>query len=176
MLFTLEMAKGVYLAYAGMLDKSSEEQDKALKDFYISQYNLRSSFSSAMHIYNKLNIIGGSIKDNLENIANLIEDNLDMLAISEYLRRNAFMRTEGYIKASKERVKQYIIENDNNSHVNHLSKEHPCLVEWAELNYASLFINELYKSHNMIHKANKDFTKYDYDIVKSIQKSFSMPI
>lgn len=163
-LYNLNLAKGVHLAYCNCLEASPEEQTKALKTFNLSQYNMRSSMSSAIHLLYKLAKHNVNL-NNIEAIRKCVEQNKDYFAYSEHLRWNAFMRTEGYICASQKDVEDYFVNNQMR-HINSPAKLHPCLVTWDELDNVTNFVNDIYKKHQL----NKvvDFKEYDYFVVNKI--------
>lgn len=162
-IYSLNLAKGVHLAYCNCLDASPEEQAEALKTFNLSQYNMRSSLSSATHILYKLARYNVDLND-IEAIKKCVEQHKDYLAYSEHLRWNAFVRTEGYICAKESDVRNYFPGNKH--HVNVPAKLHPCLVEWEALDNVSKFVNDIYKK-NGINKV-VDFKEYDYFVVNKI--------
>lgn len=165
-----KMAIGVHLAYSGALNGTDEQRHEAMKEYYIKEYNQRSSFATALHIKYKLFASGikgvGAGKVNEEQIDEfekllLDPDKLESLAELEHERWNAFMRTEGYSLASPEDVAVYRNMGKSPTHIHYLAKLHPSLVAWDELDDISSKVSEIMNSHI-------DFKQNDYDIVRRI--------
>lgn len=167
---TLERkSKCVHLAYCDSLDGTCDEKNKALESYYDKEYNQRSSFASALHIKYKMfscgikNISGQeiSVSQAKEFEYMLCDKNVvEKIAKLEHKRWSAFMRTEGYVRASIDNVNTYF-SMGNNKHVHYLAKLHPTLVEWDELDTVSEEISKIIGR-------KMDFKQYDYDIVKKI--------
>lgn len=172
---TLErLALAVHLSYSGAID--AEPTDKVYQDacyaFETSEYSRRSSMATALHIPVKLygcGILDKNHHDLTEAVAGRFEQllqsqsaaELDKMAIAEHIRWNAFIRSEGYRCADQKTMEAYV------STVGHqrddLSKLHPCLVDWMQLdNVASAYNNQMH--------TQKDFKDSDRQIIERIPR------
>ena len=116
-----KMARRVHLAY--------DKNDVNLENYYSKDYNVKSSRAFAFHIKYKLYSLGiddTNIKSKFKN-TNITS----LLAINEHDRWVAYTRSIGYTLASISDVNKY--KKITNSHVNHLAKVHPALVEYKDL-------------------------------------------
>lgn len=166
------LAFATHLCYFGALNESKDSfyYKEVLSNFHSSEYDRRSSMAAALHIATKLRICGvmGENEYTLsdakaDEFEKLIEDEalLDILARNEHDRWNAFMRSEGYVKASIEEMERYA--KKTGSHKDDETKLHPCIVSWDELdNVAEKFIAL------KVSEKKPDFKKYDIKIVKEI--------
>lgn len=165
-----KMALASHFAYCEVLDDLEHRDDpkkmervQNARDSYNSQeYNQRSSFASVLHIIYKMHDCGvtvssGSLleRDHIEQLReNLKDSNLrDRLAQLEHRRWNAFMRSEGYSKASIDAVEQYF--EYTQKPINKAAKLHPALVSWEELDFVSHEISR-------IEKKVEDYKAVDY--------------
>lgn len=166
---TLEkLAVGVHLAYFDALNGTAEEIRNAMSAYYIKEYNQRASFASALHFKYKMfacgidGLCGQPVSSTqIAAFEECLKDEtvVDMLAMMEHERWNAFMRTEGYVTAPVEAVKHY--KDSCHLHINHLAKLHPSIVEWDQLDKVSEEIGSIMRKPF-------DFKKSDYDIVHKI--------
>ena len=125
-----KMTQNVHLSY--------NPNDIELKNFYEKEYNIRSSRATALHIQYKLYSVlkeeyTGNLEKDLEKFEELLKDKeiVQKLAKNEHDRWLAYMRSDGYSKASLEQVNNYI--KNTNSYKHHLAKMHPALVEYEQL-------------------------------------------
>ncbi len=155
------------------IEKIGEKIHKAYRgssaDYYLNEYNKRSSRASALHVKYKLYSVLGekyskNLKENLKMFREIYTEELkEMLAKNEHDRWNAYMRTIGYIKANIDDVRRYYpILND---HRDYLGRRHPALVPFEELDNVS------YQLQSM--GINKDLKSSDYDIVKMMLNDFT---
>lgn len=165
-----KMAIGVHLAYYGAINGSKPQITDALKSYYVKEYNQRASFAVALHVKYKLHacgiegITGEQVsEEQIAKFEHLLNnaDILDEMAMLEHERWNAFMRTEGYSPAGVEEVKAYCLTGSKPTHIHHIAKLHPSLVEWSQLDQVSKEISDVMNK-------SFDFKKSDYDIVLSI--------
>ncbi len=182
-----KLALAVHLAYSDKLgaDKDSEDYKKACNKFYAQEYNRRSSMATALHIASKLrccNVIEAceceltsAHADSFEKLIAKEPEWIDKLARNEHERWNAFFRSEGYRTTDIETIKKYCKYNSD-SHKDMLSKLHPCLTDWDELDPLADKFNSLIDSlpQNPEKANNKDsdnhvnFKEYDIKIIKYI--------
>ena len=166
------LALATHLCYYGALElpKDSPDYISAVNEFYDFEYNRRSSMATAIHIAGKLACCGVIGKDEYrvtdaqaEKFKDAINDEalLETLGRNEHDRWNAFMRSEGYRKASIEEMKIYAPRT--RSHKDDLSKLHPCITTWDELDPLSETFNAM-----AIKPKKVDFKEYDIKIVKEI--------
>ena len=165
-----KMALASHFAYCEVLndleyrdDPKKMERVQNARDSYNSQeYNQRSSFASVLHIIYKMHDCGvtvssGSLleRKHIEQLRETLKDsNLrDRLAQLEHRRWNAFMRSEGYSKASIGAVEQYF--KYTQKPINKAAKLHPALVSWEELDFVSREISR-------IEKKVEDYKAVDY--------------
>lgn len=165
-----EMAKRVHLAYSNVLNGTWDAVEKAMESYYVKEYNQRSSFASALHIKYKLyacgirGLSGAPVSEQqINEIERMLKEeaSLDMLAKLEHQRWNAFVRSEGWCRASLEDLQQYYNMGSRPSHVHYLAKLHPCIVEWDQLDAVSKAVSEA-KGFRV------DFKQDDYDIIRRI--------
>lgn len=166
------LAFATHLCYFGALneEKDSFYYKQVLSNFHSSEYDRRSSMAAALHIVTKLRVCGiigdgGYMlgEDEAVKFEELIRDEAltEKLARNEHDRWNAFMRSEGYRKASIAEMKLYA--EKTGSHKDDDSRLHPCIVPWDELDKIASEFNSLNVS-----KKKVDFKKYDIKIVKEI--------
>ena len=128
--------------------------------------------AAALHIPVKLHscgILNGNQHDLTEDVADRFEqmlksggsEMLDRLAKVEHLRWNAFIRSEGYRNADIDTMDAYasVVGHQRDD----LSKLHPCLVEWDQLDDVSA-------AYNHLMHAQKDFKESDRQIINQIPK------
>ena len=131
-------------------------------DYYLNEYNKRSSRASGLHVKYKLYSVlkehySKDLKENLKMFGAIYTEELEeMLAKNEHDRWNAYMRTMGYTKATIDDVRKYYqILKD---HKDYLGRRHPALVPYEELDDVS---------HQLqIIGIDKDLKASDHDIVK----------
>ncbi|MBE7092534.1 MAG: hypothetical protein E7365_05095 [Clostridiales bacterium] len=172
------LAFAVHLAYWGALteDKNSEIFKMANHDFKTKEYDRRNSMAAAIHLNAKL-FASGVLKDAFPNIEEieeykrLIQDEKLLLKLSknEHLRWNAFMATEGYNSTTIDDIKKYA--NETKNHKDLISKGHPCIIPWDDL-------DDLENEYNLIAKEKgyklAEFKKYDIMIVREIPAIFEV--
>ncbi len=167
-----KLAFAVHLCYFGALneDENSFYYNYVKECFRNSEYDRRSSMATALHFASKLHacglIQGGEEigEEKLVAFEKLIKEDgelLEELAKNEHTRWNAFMRSEGYCKAEIAEMKVYA--KKVGSHKDELSKLHPCITSWDELDKVAEEYDKL-----GVAKKKSDFKKYDIDIVKQI--------
>ncbi len=117
---------------------SYDPEDTELKNYYKTEYNIKSSRATAMHLKYKLYSVlkenyTGDIEKDLHAFEEIIKDEevFEELAKNEHNRWNAYMRSDGYRKASIEDVKKYI--KTTNDYRHHLAKMHPAIDEYENL-------------------------------------------
>lgn len=174
------LALAVHLTYWGALqkEKGTKEFKTVYTDFKTKEYDRRASMAAALHIPAKLVASGVMDKSqsvpaekDLDEFALWINDskNLEKLAENEHARWNAFMASEGYISTDFESIKKYA--PFTKSHKDDLSKSHPCIIPWKDL-------DALEKEYNILAEANGykkgDFKKYDREIVEKIPEIFKV--
>ena len=142
--------------------------DKDINNYYLNDYNKRSSRASAIHVKYKLySILKEKYTNNLNEDLKLFREMYnkkieDSLAKNEHDRWNAYMRTIGYTCSTIKEVKEYYpLIHD---HRDFLGRRHPALVPFEKLDSVSK------KLQNM--GINKDLRKSDYDIVKMMLNKF----
>lgn len=167
------LALAVHLCYCSALDepKGSFAYQKALNDFYTSEYTRRSSMAAALHIPAKLSYCGirsTGLFPEEEELARF-EDAIasesvkQALMESEHERWNAFMRSEGYRGADFDTVKQYA--RITRSHKDEKARLHPCITSWDELD----LLQEKYDClQEELHLKESNFKKYDKKLVTQI--------
>ncbi len=172
------LAFAIHLCYFGALNEpvGSSYYKEVLHHFYTREYDRRSSMATALHIPSKLvscgvlkpgdSVLDGKISAKFESY---ISDEVALLELAknEHDRWNAFMRSEGYRKASIAQMKEYA--HKTGSHKDDHAKLHPCITAWEELDLVAEEYNEL-----KIGKKPVDFQKYDFDIVKKIPEILRM--
>ena len=165
-----KLSLGVHLAYAGALNGTEEQQTMAVRSYYSSEYNQRSSLAAALHIKYKLfacgirGISGTDVTERqINDYESFIHDpgQLELLAQMEHDRWIAFMRTEGYSKANINDVRVYYSLGKVLSHIHFLAKLHPALAPWGELDSLSKQVSDVMGK-------SIEFKEYDYDIVRLI--------
>ena len=146
------IAKQIHLSY--------NKNDLDFIEYYKTEYNIRSSRASAAHIKYKLySVLGdnytGQIEKDIEIFNELIKDEeiLSQLAKNEHDRWNAYMRSEGFKRATVEEVQKY--KKITNSYQYPLAKLHPAIVEYNQL-------DEVGK------KIGKDLKRGDEDFIKNM--------
>lgn len=165
------LAFAVHLCYNWALDKpkSCFEYQKALYDFYTSEYSRRSSMAAALHIPAKLKSIGISTnsplpqKEELSDFDEKINKRKEKLMKNEHDRWNAFMRSEGFRSVDFETVKKYAPYT--RSHKDEAAKLHPCITTWDGLEKLQQDYNELQKQLNL---KKSNFKEYDEKLVVEI--------
>ena len=179
------LAFAVHLCYNWSLDKSKEsfEYQKALYDFYTSEYSRRSSMAAALHIPSKLKSIGIQTKNTLPceadvyDFEKLLETKViikseketttktkkEVLIENEHERWNAFMRSEGFRTVDFETVKKYAPYT--RSHKDEAAKLHPCITSWTDLDTLQQQYNELQKK---LYLKKSNFKEYDEKLVVEI--------
>lgn len=165
-----KMALASHFAYYQVLDKLKHQDDPRIKadiqyarDSYNSEeYNQRSSFASALHIIYKMHDCGVAIssgtllkREHIKQLREKLQDSglRDRLAQLEHRRWNAFMRSEGYSKASIDAVEQYFKYTKKPS--NKEAKLHPAIVSWEELDFVSCEVSR-------IENKSEDYKAVDY--------------
>ena len=154
------------------IEKIGEKIHKAYRgnpaDYYLNEYNKRSSRASALHVKYKLySILREKYSKNLSKDLKMFRDIYteeleEILAKNEHDRWNAYMRTIGYTKATIDDVRRYYpILKD---HKDYLGRRHPALVPFEELDNVSLQLQCI--------GINKDLKSSDHDIVKMMLKDF----
>lgn len=154
------------------IEKIGEKIHKAYRgnpvDYYLNEYNKRSSRASGLHVKYKLYSIlkenySNDLHRNLKMFEKIHTDELEeILAKNEHDRWNAYMRTIGYTKATINEVRKYYPAL--NDHRDYLGRRHPALVPYEELDSVS------YQLQNI--GINKDLKSSDHDIVKMMLKDF----
>lgn len=168
------LAFAVHLCYNWALTapKESFEYQKALNDFYTSEYSRRSSMAAALHIAAKLrscNLIAADscvpTEEALADFEALVQDETvkSHLAKNEHDRWNAFVRSEGFRRADFETVKKYAPET--RTHKDEEVKLHPCIVSWEELDALQQAYNALQQELNL---KPSNFKQYDFKLVEEI--------
>ena len=168
------LSLAVHRSYSGVIDAkpTSQAYQDACRVFETSEYGRRSSMAAALHIPVKLHscgILNGNQHDLTEDVADRFEqmlksggsEMLDRLAKVEHLRWNAFIRSEGYRNADIDTMEAYasVVGHQRDD----LSKLHPCLVEWDQLDDVSA-------AYNHLMHAQKDFKESDRQIINQIPK------
>lgn len=170
------LAFAVHLSYNWAIDdeKTSFNYQKALNDFYTSEYSRRSSMAAALHITSKLKMCNIEVKKGeLPNEENLIEfDNIIKdedkkleLMINEHERWNAFMRSEGFRTVKFSTVKKYAPLT--RSHKDEDAKLHPCIISWEDLEPLQKEYDALQKKLSL---KISNFKEYDEKLVVEIPK------
>lgn len=167
------LALAVHLCYNWALDqpKDSFDYKKALYDYCTSEYARRSSMAAALHIGAKIRgagiIAAGPIptEEELSKFVRALEDKTLELALmeNEHERWNAYMRSEGFRKATFEVVKQYAPYT--RTHKDEMAKWHPCIVPWVELDGLQEQYNAL---QNALYLKPSNFKEYDQKLVVEI--------
>lgn len=166
------LALATHLCYFDALkaDTTDFRYKEAVASFYASEYDRRSSMATALHIASKLRVCGitgeegGSLGEKeAGEFEALIKDGLllEKLSKNEHDRWNAFMRSEGYRKASMVQMEAYA--KKTGSHKDDDTKLHPCIVPWDELDSVAEKFNSL-----GVTGKKADFKKYDIKIVREI--------
>ena len=186
-----KLALGVHLCYWGQLgeDKNSDDYKNAVKAFYESYYDRKSSMAVAMHFGAKILMCCGEIpkynddgriddrllnkyrdivgyEDDKENINN---DKLSAMVKNEHNRWNYYMATEGYQSVSSEDIEKYYSETHSHKDEK-LSKSHPCIIPFEELPILDEELNKIednYCKENWFRK-HKPFDKYDRMIIQKL--------
>ncbi len=165
------LSLGVHLAYCDMLgaDTESSEFKASCDAFYSQEYNRRSSMATALHIASKLRSVGvlapseyeltNEVADCLEEAIKDNEELVLRLARNEHLRWNAFFKSEGYLGVDFKEVKKYV--PTVGKHKDILSKTHPCITKWGNL-------DSLSEKYNALSGRNEDFKASDIKIIKAI--------
>ena len=170
------LAFAVHLSYNWAIDddKTSFNYQKALNDFYTSEYSRRSSMAAALHIPSKLKMCNIAVKKGeLPNEENLIEfdtvikdeDKKLELMKNEHERWNAFMRSEGFRTVKFPTVKKYA--PITRSHKDEDAKLHPCIVSWEDLDPLQKEYDALQKKLSL---KISNFKEYDEKLVVEIPK------
>lgn len=167
------LAFAVHLCYNWALDKTKSdfEYQKALYNFYTSEYSRRSSMAAALHIPAKLKSIGivtsGVLptEEELENFEEKITNAKEVLMQNEHDRWNAFMRSEGFKSVDFETVEKYAPLT--RSHKDESAKLHPCITTWKELDDVQRKYDELQKK---LYLKESKFKEYDEKLVVEIPK------
>ena len=154
------------------IEKIGEKIHKAYggnpADYYLNEYNKRSSRASGLHVKYKLYSIlrenySNNLNENLKMFREIYTEELEeILAKNEHDRWNAYMRTIGYTKATIDDVKKYYpILKD---HRDYLGRRHPALVPFEELDNVSRQLQNI--------GINKNLKESDHDIVKMMLNEF----
>ncbi len=154
------------------IEKVGEKIHKAFggnpADYYLNEYNKRSSRASGLHVKYKLYSIlrenySNNLNENLKMFREIYTEELEeVLAKNEHDRWNAYMRTIGYTKATIDDVKKYYpILKD---HRDYLGRRHPALVPFEELDNVSRQLQNI--------GINKNLKESDHDIVKMMFNNF----
>ena len=154
------------------IEKIGEKIHKAYggnpADYYLNEYNKRSSRASGLHVKYKLYSIlrenySNNLNENLKMFREIYTEELEeVLAKNEHDRWNAYMRTIGYKKATIDDVKKYYpILKD---HRDYLGRRHPALVPFEELDNVSRQLQNI--------GINKNLKESDHDIVKMMLNEF----
>lgn len=154
------------------IEKIGEKIHKAYggnpADYYLNEYNKRSSRASGLHVKYKLYSIlrenySNNLNENLKMFREIYTEELEeVLAKNEHDRWNAYMRTIGYTKATIDDVKRYYpILKD---HKDYLGRRHPALVPFEELDNVSRQLKNI--------GINKNLKESDHDIVKMMLNDF----
>lgn len=123
-------------------------------DFDAMEYNRKASIAAVVHMQYKHRSAGvKSSQDYARYIENPV--NLDSQARAEHERWNAYMRSEGYIRASLLEAEQYL--QAMNNHKNVMALKHSCLIGFDELDK----LTEIVKPYK-----NIDFKEQDILSVK----------
>lgn len=137
-------------------------------DYYLNEYNKRSSRTSGLHVKYKLYSVlkehySKDLKENLKMFREIYTEELEeMLAKNEHDRWNAYMRTIGYTKATIDDVKMYYpVLKD---HRDYLGRRHPALVPYEDLDNVSKELKSI--------GIDKNLKKSDHDIVKMMLNDF----
>lgn len=136
------------------------DKNKVLRDYYKSEYNIKSDRANALHIRYKLFLLGYDIrpmsdgeKSKCADAFSLSEKDIDFLSQVEHDRWNAYTRSEGWCRASLEQI----TATKNNSSKIPEAKLHACLCSWTELDTVSEYFGI-------------DYKKYDKNFVQKIPK------
>lgn len=170
------LAFAVHLSYNWAIDddKTSFNYQRALNDFYTSEYSRRSSMAAALHIPSKLKMCNIEVENGeLPSDKNLVEfeaaikdENKKLeLMINEHERWNAFMRSEGFRTVNFQTVKKYA--PITRSHKDEDAKLHPCIVSWDDLDTLQEEYDALQKKLSL---KISNFKEYDEKIVVEIPK------
>ncbi len=153
-------ALAVHLCYNKALDLSPEDPayQKAVNRYLTSEYNRRSSMAAALHQDAKLHSAALLKEQGLES-----KEILDRLYRNEHLRWMAFMRSEGYRTTDSKTMTLYAPKTGRDR--DDLSKLHPCIIDWDQLDALSAHFNQLGLSSEPV-----DFKEYDELIVNRIPK------
>ena len=154
------------------IEKIGEKIHKAFHgnpaDYYLNEYNKRSSRASGLHVKYKLYSIlrenySNNLNENLKMFRKIYTEELEeLLAKNEHERWNAYMRTIGYTKATIDDVRNYYpILKD---HKDYLGRRHPALVSFEELDNVSKMLQSI--------GINKNLKASDHDIVKMMFNNF----
>ena len=167
------LAFAVHLCYNWALKEPQDSfaYQKALYDFYTSEYDRRSSMAAALHIGAKLHSCGIDVVGTLpteEELGRFVlkiqdEECLQALMKNEHERWNAYMRSEGFCGVDFDTVCRYAPQT--RSHKDERAKLHPCIVEWEALDSLQEKYNKL-QSELQLKKSN--FKEYDQKIVEEI--------
>lgn len=155
-------------------DLSNEQKIGYLFSYHRDFYSQRSSTASAVHIKYKLFDISKCTdlskydEEGIKNLTHDIDANIERLSKIEHRRWMAFIRSEGYTKATIDDVKNYIGVT-NGKHKFDAAKMHPCLVPWDDLD--NLYY-ELSKIEGI--KMPVDFKQSDMTICYRIPEMLEM--
>lgn len=148
-----------------------DPSDKELKRYNLREYNKRSSRSCAVHIkYKFFAILGDKYANNMkenqrlfrEIYSNKIEE---LLARNEHDRWMAYMRSIGYMKVDTDKVMSYFEKNKH--YIDYLSRRHPGLVSYDELDKVS-------KELSNITSQNINLRESDKKIVELLNKKIDL--
>ena len=148
----------------------------SIKSFNDSEYNRNSSISSALHLKYKLfwllkDVEGidwsGKPSEKMLKLytERLTEQTVEKLAIMEHYRWNAYMYAEGFVRAGYDDTEKYC--RTIGMHYNVLTKKHPCLAAWDEL-------DEISEAVGKIKNGSIDYKYYDRFIVQKLPEIYEM--
>lgn len=171
-----KLALAAHYCYNGAFkeDNDTFNYKKAKNEFLSGNYNRCSSMATALHIDAKLHMFkllsekhGKNYSENelKEEFIRITKDHTHPITVElakcEHERWNAYMRSIGYRSCDIATMKKFASSVESNK--DDLSKLHPCIAHWDELDE----IQDTYNSMAfMKNKKAKDFKKYDFSIVE----------
>ena len=148
-----------------------DPSDKELKRYNLREYNKRSSRSCAVHIkYKFFAILGDKYANNMKENQRLFREIYynkieELLARNEHDRWMAYMRSIGYMKVDTDKVMSYFEKNKH--YIDYLSRRHPGLVSYDELDKVS-------KELSNITSQNINLRESDKKIVELLNKKIDL--
>lgn len=171
-----KLALAAHYCYNGAFNEDNDtfNYKKAKNEFLSGNYNRCSSMATALHIDAKLHMFkllsekhGKNYSENelKEEFIRITKDHTHPITVElakcEHERWNAYMRSIGYRSCDIATMKKFASSVESNK--DDLSKLHPCIAHWDELDE----IQDTYNSMAfMKNKKAKDFKKYDFSIVE----------